>query len=87
LGLRIIPAAAHGAGPEGLTMHHLAHLRSTVALGVWMVLLFLFLLRGNRWLPREGPARTPRVVKSLLFTACLAPGFLLVPGFPVLGAA
>ena len=66
-------------------MHSLAHLRSTLTLGVWVVLLFLFLLRGNLWLPREGPARTFRIGDALLFTACLAGGFLLMPGFPVLG--
>ena len=66
-------------------MHPLAHLRLILALGVWMVLLFLFLLRGNLWLRREGSARKVRVLASLLFTACLAVGFLLMPGFPVLG--
>jgi len=66
-------------------MHPVARLRSTVSLGVWVVLLFLFLLRGNLWLSKEGPAREPRVVEFLLFTVCLAVGFLLIPSFPVLG--
>jgi hypothetical protein len=68
-----------------MTMHPVARLRLTVSLGVWVVLLFLFLLRGNLWLSRAGPAREPRVVEFLLFTVCLAVGFLLMPSFPVLG--
>ena len=68
-------------------MHHLAHLRFTVALGVWVALLFLFLLGGNLWPPREERTRTLRVAASLVFTASLAVGFLLMPGFPTLGGA
>ena len=66
-------------------MHPVARLRLTVALGVWVVILFLFLLRGNLWRSRERPAREPRVAEFFLFTVCLAGGFLLMPGFPVLG--
>lgn len=66
-------------------MHHLTHLRFAVALGVWVVLLFLFLLGGNFWLPRERRTRTLRVAASLVLTASLAVGFLLMPGFPTLG--
>ncbi len=66
-------------------MHPWARLSSTVAVAAWLTLLLLFLLGGNLWPLRAGPPRTLRVLDALLFTACLAMGFLLMPAVPALG--